>query len=388
MQALSILVVEDSPSDANLLRQIFLRTGRTNWSLTTAERLSEAIDVAQKSYFDVALLDLSLPDSEGLETVQTFVAAIPELPIIVLTIADDEELALEAIHKGAQDYLVKGEISSTLLVRSIQHGIERERLVRQLREANGELASFSYSVAHDLRSPLRAIEGISQALKEDYAEVLDERGVDYTNRIIGSTTRLTGLIEDLLTYSGLGKVDLPVGRVDLDVAIADTLTLIESEIEQKQAQIKTEPDLPAVMGHQQMLVQVITNLLTNAIKFVPAGTQPQVQILAERVESPPRRLGAATHNWIRLWIEDNGIGIAPEHQERIFGVFERLHGQESYVGTGIGLAIVKKIVEHLGGRVGVESQLNRGSRFWVELPEATYKSSASTRPGNRNVPLR
>ncbi|PZD75122.1 Phytochrome-like protein cph1 [Acaryochloris thomasi RCC1774] len=370
MPALSILVVEDSPSDTNLLRQIFIRTGRVDWSLTTAERLSEGLEIAQQSYFDVVLLDLSLPDSEGLETVSTFVERVPKLPIVVLTIADDEQLALDAIHQGAQDYLVKGEITSALLVRAIQHGIERERLVRQLREANAELASFSYSVAHDLRSPLRAIEGISQALKEDYADVLDERGIDYTDRIIDSTTRLSRLIEDLLTYSGLGKAELSVGTVDLNVAIADALTLIETDIEQQQAEIKVEPSLPSVKGNQQTLVQVISNLLSNAIKFVPKATQPHIYLHAEQVDSPPQRSQSSRDTWVRLWIEDNGIGIAPQHQERIFGVFERLHGQESYAGTGIGLAIVKKCIEHLGGRAAVESQLGQGSQFWIELPKS------------------
>lgn len=377
MQALSILVVEDSPSDVSLLQQIFLRTGKIQWSLTTVERLGEAINRTQKEYFDVVLLDLSLPDSDGLETVTTFVDKCPNLPVVVLTIAADENLALSSISQGAQDYLIKGEFNPTTLVKAIQHAIERGKLVQQLQQANEDLAAFSYSVAHDLRSPLRAIEGLSQAIKEDYGEVLDERGLDYANRIINSTSRLSTLIEDLLKYSRIGKVEFPQNPVALSNVVDDALALLQEQIKEQQAKIVVEHNLPTVRGHHQTLVHVVSNLLSNALKFTTADTPPYVHIFIELNDASQRQIQESLCKWIRLCIADNGIGIAPDHHDFVFGVFERLHTQESYNGTGIGLAIVRKAVEKMGGRVGLESNLQEGSKFWIELPEMSNKAKSN-----------
>jgi signal transduction histidine kinase len=147
--------------------------------------------------------------------------------------------------------------------------------------------------------------------------------------------------------------------VSLKSVVVDVLGQMAAELQERDAQVIVPGPLPEVTGHRITLGQVITNLLTNAVKFVSRGAPPQVQVWAEERD-----------RWVRLWIEDNGIGIAPEHHERIFRVFERLHGMETYPGTGIGLAIVRKGVERMGGRVGVESEVGKGSRFWLELQKA------------------
>lgn len=367
----SILVVEDSPSDANLLHQIFSQSGSEQWRLVFVERLSEAIDTVQQQSFDLALLDLFLPDSDGLNTVIRFREAVSHVPVIVLTIANDEKQALQAINQGAQDFLIKGEITPQLLMRSIRYGIERGRLTRQLQVANTELEAFSYSVAHDLRAPLRAIEGFSQALLEDCGSQLNPTGIDYVNRIQTSATRLGNLIEDLLAYSRLSRAETPVEPVDVGVVISTALSTLEHSVQQSQAQILVEQPLPTVMAHKPILLQAFLNLISNAIKFVHPKVQPQIRIWAEVLESwHSESFQPATSRMARLWIEDNGIGIPEAQQERIFGVFERLHGSESYAGTGIGLAIARKAVEKVGGEVGVESQAGKGSRFWIDLPQA------------------
>ena len=199
MKALSILVVEDSSSDANLLYQTFLKAGKSDWSLTITERLSEGIAKAQANHFDLALLDLSLPDSDGLETVETFTQTVPNVPAIVLTIASDENLALAAINKGAQDYLIKGEITSNLLVRSISYSIERGQLLKKLIQSNADLEAFNFAMAHDLQAPLRNIASLSHMLLEDYGNNLDDTGKDYLQRSIAAASRLNTLIKDLLT---------------------------------------------------------------------------------------------------------------------------------------------------------------------------------------------
>ena len=240
---------------------------------------------------------------------------------------------------------------------------------QQLQDVNQEMEAFSYSVAHDLRAPLRAIQGFSQVLIEDYGNQLDELGQEYINRMGASAERLDQLIQDLLAYSHLGRTEIKLQNVSLAVVLEAVLNELKPDLETKQAQIFIDPSLPIVLAQRNVLKQVIANLLSNAIKFVEPGVLPIVSIKAEKQQVNPVEI--KTHpsetQWVRLWIEDNGIGISPQHQKKIFEAFERLHGIESYAGTGIGLAIVKRGVERMGGRFGVKSDLGHGSRFWIEL---------------------
>ncbi|MBD1888816.1 CHASE3 domain-containing protein [Coleofasciculus sp. FACHB-SPT9] len=261
----------------------------------------------------------------------------------------------------------------------------------QLQEANAELEAFAYSVSHDLRAPLRAMQGFSHALLEDYSDSLDAIGQDYAQRIITASQRMDTLIQDLLDYSRLSRTEIRLQPIHLEAVVVEVLAQLEPELRQKQVQVTVEPPLPQIVGHRTTLIQVLTNLLNNAIKFIAPGVQPQVRVWAEvrergeaeeqgivetraiasTAEEPEsNQPSASSQFWVRLWIEDNGIGIAPEHQQRIFRVFERLHGIESYPGTGIGLAIVRKGLERMGGHAGVESQAGEGSRFWIDLPKA------------------
>jgi signal transduction histidine kinase/CHASE3 domain sensor protein len=226
----------------------------------------------------------------------------------------------------------------------------------RLQAANEELEAFSYTVAHDLRAPLRGVEGYASALIEDYGTQLDEVAQDYIHQVIASIDRMNTLVQDLLAYSHLSREEIKLVPVSLTQVIAEAQAQLESVLKERQAQIAVAEPLPRVMGHYATLVQAVVNLLSNAAKFTVVGSKPQICIWAEE----------KTH-WVRLWVEDNGIGIEPQYQQQIFGVFERLHARDAYPGTGIGLAIVRKSVERLSGRSGVESILGQGSRFWVEL---------------------
>ncbi|MBD1812724.1 CHASE3 domain-containing protein [Microcoleus vaginatus DQ-U2] len=279
-------------------------------------------------------------------------------------------------------------------IRMLNATLERrvELRTNQLQAANEELESFAYTVAHDLRAPLRGMQGLAEALLEDYRHILDELGQEYAQQIVNSGQQLEELIEDLLAYSRLSRTDLSLQVLDLESVVAEAIAMVKADAKSRHAQISVQSPLPAVIAHRVTLVQVIANLLTNAIKFVE-GAPPQVLIWGEEIELPQegetdsetggqlerQTVGQWEHSQllmaspvlpvpiIRLWVEDNGIGIAQEHQKRIFRVFERLHGIESYPGTGIGLAIVKKGVDRMGGQVGVESQVGQGSRFWIQL---------------------
>ncbi|UCF70649.1 MAG: PAS domain S-box protein [candidate division WOR-3 bacterium] len=226
----------------------------------------------------------------------------------------------------------------------------------QLEAANKELESFAYSVSHDLRAPLRAMEGFANALLEDYGDSLDATGKDYAMRVVAAAQHMDTLIQDLLAYSRLSRSALKPGAVSLDSVLGEVIHQFSTDIQKADAQIRVERPLPDVMGDHATLVQVLSNLLSNAIKFVEPGVKPRIRIWAEEKNSR-----------VRLWVEDTGIGIAPQYHDRIFRIFERLQGVENYPGTGIGLAIVKKGLERMGGRSGVDSVPGRGSKFWVEL---------------------
>lgn len=228
----------------------------------------------------------------------------------------------------------------------------------QLQETSEQMEAFCYSISHDLRAPLRTIRGFSQAILEDYSNLLDATGKEYLQRVMSGAEKMDSLIQDLLEYSRLGRSKLTFEPIHLEASIDRILLQLEQEVQSKQATVSVRKPLHVVHGHAQTLEQMLINLLTNALKFVRPGVAPQISIWSAEAE-----------NHIRIWVEDNGIGIAPEHQNRIFGVFERLHGVESYPGTGIGLAIVAKGAARMGGRTGVESVPNFGSRFWIDLPK-------------------
>ncbi len=231
----------------------------------------------------------------------------------------------------------------------------RERTA-ELSEANAQLESFTYSVSHDLRAPLRGISFFAEMLLQDSASELDATAQDYLYRIKGAASLMNTLIENLLEYSRLSKANLPLKAVSLNLIVARSIAQLEAEIAQKQARITVVEPLPAVLAHPSTLLQVLANLLSNAIKFVQPGIEPQVRVYAE-----------AEEEYIYLWVEDNGIGIAEKFHDRIFGLFDRLHGEEVYPGTGIGLAIANKGVDRMGGAIGLKSTLGTGTRFWVKL---------------------
>ena len=230
---------------------------------------------------------------------------------------------------------------------------------QQLAEINAELDAFGYTVSHDLRAPLRAMDGFAKALAEDYGDTLGPRGRDYAGRIVQAAQRMDLLIQDLLAYSRLSREELRPQPLDLGDVVRDALQTLEADIRARSASIDVVEPLGPVMAHRETLRNVLTNLLSNAIKFVTPGIGPRVRVWSE-----------SRDRVARLWVEDNGIGIDPRYQAGIFRVFERLHGVEVYPGTGIGLAIVRRGTERMGGRAGVQSTAGAGARFWIELPAA------------------
>ena len=234
-----------------------------------------------------------------------------------------------------------------------------EERTAQIAEANAELRAFAHTIAHDLRAPLRNVEGFATALLEDEGERMSEDGRMFAGRIVAAVVRMDRLITDLLAYSRLSRAELRFERVDLGTVVKTVVRDLEAQIAESGAQLDVAYPLPAVWANATILVQVMANLVSNAIKFVDRGVVPRIHIGAVRD-------GMA----VRLSIADNGIGIAPEHREHVFGVFERLHGHERYPGTGIGLAIVKKGLERIDGTVRIHGREEGGSVFELAMPAA------------------
>jgi signal transduction histidine kinase len=211
-----------------------------------------------------------------------------------------------------------------------------------------------------MRAPLRAMEGYAKALVMDYQDRLDPQGRHWLDRINRSAHRLDSLIKDVLAYSKVAKEEIELAPIDLE-GLIDDIIATNPEFQPVQARIVLERPLHRVLGHEAYLTQCITNLLSNAIKFCRDGVAPVILIRSERIDGK-----------VRLCFEDNGIGIDPAHHERIFQIFGQVYPEERYGGTGIGLAIVRKAVQRMNGEVGVESQLDKGSRFWLILRGDKY----------------
>ena len=253
---------------------------------------------------------------------------------------------------------------------------ELERRIKSLTELNGELEAFGYSISHDLRAPLRSIRSFAQFLREHAGPAMDQEGNDYLRRVESAAKYMDLLLLDLLEYSRLNGSELDLAAVDLDSAVKDVLSSIEKEVEDRKAEVNVSFPLGWVRAHSATMRQVLYNLISNGLKFVPPERTPHVDIRAESRE-----------RCVRLWVEDRGIGIAPQFHQKIFGLFQRLHSHDAYPGTGIGLALVRKAIDRMGGRIGVESEVGKGTRFWVELPDApaepeTAPQEASTQTGD------
>jgi PAS domain S-box-containing protein len=237
----------------------------------------------------------------------------------------------------------------------------------KLQDTIQELEGFSYSIAHDMRAPLRSMHGFANILIEDFGEALPSEAQNFLSRIESSAMRLDRLIQDVLSYSRIVRQTLPMQLVNVEDLIREIIETYP-QLHAPGVTIEVAEAMPIVFGNVAALTQVISNLLGNAVKFVETGKLPRIRIWAERVERDAE--SAVEKDWVRLWFEDNGIGIPQQFHARIFGMFHRLNPTSAYEGTGIGLAIVRKAVERMGGSVGLESVPGKGTRFWVELKAA------------------
>ena len=256
-----------------------------------------------------------------------------------------------------------------------QRVIER---TTKLQETMAELEHMSYSMIHDMRAPLRAVQSFGAILERDPQFHLSEEAIELLRKMQTAAGRMDELLTGVLNYNGALRGSLPVGPANVQRILQDLLELYP-EFRPSRVDIAVKGRFPWVTGNEAALTQCFAELLRNAIKFVEPGTMPRIRVWAERVQDPHQPKykvlrgngvppsSAAICDWVRIWFEDNGTGIPAMNRRRIFNLFERMHGPE-YPGTGVGLALVRKLIEQMGGVLGVESKVGKGSRFWLELP--------------------
>lgn len=251
--------------------------------------------------------------------------------------------------------------SADLFEQLRRNAVELEQRVdertRELRSKNKELETFTYTVSHDLKAPLRGISGYSSLLMEDYADQLDEEGKRYLNNLIGSADRMSHLIEDLLSYSRVERRDIKKTTVDLQDLLGKIVNEYQSEIGLSGIKFNLEIECGTLFTDQEALSQALRNLVDNAVKFSRDCASPQVTIRSDKVPDS-----------VLISVQDNGIGFDMQYYDKIFEIFQRLHLSEEYPGTGVGLAVVRKAVERLGGKIWAVSTPGKGSTFYMELP--------------------
>lgn len=351
-----VLVVEDNPE----MNRFIVETLASEHHTATAFDGREGLEKALALRPDLILTDVMMPGMSGEDLVRE-IRSHPELdpvPVVMLTARADDKLRVRLLRQGAQDYLIKPFMTEELRAR-VGNLIEMKRSREMLQAANRELESFSYSVSHDLRAPIRHIGGFAEMLQKRSAQVLDETGLRYLDTVIKSTDRAGELIDDLLSFSRMGRAEMRRTTVDMNRLVLEALGDLKPETEGRDIRYEIG-ELPEVSGDPSMLRLVWQNLLGNAIKYTRGRERAVIEVGSTE--------GA---NETVFFVRDNGVGFDESYAGKLFGVFQRLHSSNEFEGTGIGLANVRRIVQRHGGRTWAEGCAGEGATFYFSLPTDT-----------------
>ena len=364
--SLEVLIIEDSMVDSELIRHE-LRRCDFNVSCHVVQSADEFKARLRETLPDVILADYNLGQWRGMDAVETLRERRLDIPLILVSGALGDETAVECIKQGATDYVLKDKLAR--LPAAIHRALQEKRLrldhreaekalaskVEELARSNRDLEQFAYVASHDLQEPLRMVSAYTQLLAERYRGKLDEQADKYINYAIDGATRMQELIQDLLRFSRVGRQEMVLQSTDIRLVVEQAIVNLKASIDETGSTVNCGP-LPVLLANGPQLEQVFQNLIGNAIKFRD-GAIPVIHIGAELKNG----------NWI-FSVSDNGIGIAPEHSEVIFTIFQRLHTRAEYSGNGIGLAICKKIIEQHGGTIWLGNHSGPGCTFNFSIP--------------------
>ncbi len=363
---LRFLLVEDNPVDVELVERGLRRAGFdfTSAVVQTPEDFTRELRANRPH---VVLADYNLPHWRGMEALEILAREGLDVPLILVTGALGDMTAVDCIKEGATDYVLKGALTRLpIAIRRalLEKGLREQRQlaekklaekVEELARSNHDLEQFAYVASHDLQEPLRMVAAYTQLLAERYRGKLDGNADKYIGYAVEGALRMQTLILDLLAFSRVGQTETDRKNGECNAALDNAIANLRSAIEESGA-VVTHDQLPPVAIDPTQLVQLFQNLIGNAIKF-RGKESPAIRVSAEKQDA----------TWL-FTVADNGIGISPQYKDKIFVIFQRLHTREEYSGNGVGLAICKKIVEHHGGRIWVESELGCGATFHFTLP--------------------
>jgi two-component system sensor histidine kinase/response regulator len=379
----TILIIDDKKSNIVALEHLLEKTGRTFMSAINGK---EGLKLALNNPIELIILDVQMPEMNGFEVAQVLKSSkrTKDIPIIFASAEKKErDSIMQGFEEGAVDYLskpldpeltrakvsvlLKIQLQKKELIEKNKSLEEAEAKIRdlnaslrknlqQVESMNKELESFSYSVSHDLRAPLRSIMGYAQILEEDYHDKLDNSGKQALGTIQQNASRMNNLIDDLLEFSKQGRKHLSKSLVGVEELVTKIISDIGTTIKH-QAEIEVG-ELQTVYADHSLLTQVWINLISNAIKYSSKKAAPHIQIGSQESQDE-----------IIYFIRDNGSGFDMTYVDKLFNVFQRLHKSTDFEGTGIGLALVQRIISRHDGRVWAEGKLNEGATFYFSLPK-------------------
>ncbi|MBI4535504.1 MAG: response regulator [Ignavibacteriae bacterium] len=404
-QSEKILVAEDSPTQAEQLKHLLVTKG---YAVVIAQNGKEALEVTRKEHPTLIISDIVMPEMDGYEFCRSIKseANLKEIPVILLTSLSDPADIIRGLLCAADNFIVKPYDEKELLSRieyilvnrelrkheksrlgveiffaGQKHAITSDRLQildllistyetavhknrellkvqEKLQQLNTELEAFSYSISHDLRTPLRQILGYAELLVRHSGSALSNEADGYIQTIQDCGTKMTSMIDGLLSFSRLSHAQLRKGPVDLNQLVKEVQNDLRMETEGREIHWKVEP-LPTVYGDRSLLYQVFLNLLGNAAKYTRQRTVAEIEV----------RYREGSENEKIFLVRDNGVGFNMQYADKLFGVFQRLHSESEFGGTGVGLANVRRIIARHGGKTWAEAKEGEGATFYFSLPE-------------------